>query len=192
MRKRGHTLSEIMKVVPHSKGTIFGYLRDVVPYKKFQSVLESKIKGTQKKAEQDWITAHQFAQDEVGKLTKRDFILIASMLYWGEGNKKYELNLINSDPYLVRTFIRGLNNLGVPKSRIKISLRLYGDIDERKAIEYWIKQLGLMEENLVSINYLIGKKDGKLPYGMCRLRVQKGGLYFKQLISIMEYVKKLS
>lgn len=194
LRKKGCTLSEIRKLVPKGKGTISKYIQGVIPYKKFQLTLEAKQNGfkSKQKSKIEWAYADKIVSEKIGMITERDFILMAGMLYWGEGNKKYELNIINSDPDLIRIFIKGLLALGVPIERIKISLRLYGDLDEEKAIEYWIGILNLNRTNLVSINYLHGKKEGKLPYGMCRLRIQRGGLYFKELISIMNLTKKLS
>ncbi len=191
LRKIGHSLSEIMLVVPKGKATIHKYIKNIVLSKKYKAILEKKQRGSRNKIEskKEWELSRIFVKEKLGKLTKRDLILISGMLYWGEGNKKYELNIINSDPLLMRIFIMGLMVLGVSKDRIKISIRLYSDLDESVSVEYWTKQLGLSRENLVSISYVDGKKKGKLPYGMCRLRVQRGGLYFKQLISIMDYVK---
>jgi hypothetical protein len=81
--------------------------------------------------------------------------------------------------------------MGIPKNRIKISIRLFSDLDRKKSINFWLSELNLKKDNLISVNYLERKKEGKLPYGMCRLRVEKGSLYFKQLISMIDFVKKL-
>jgi len=193
LRKRGYTLSEIRNIIPKGKSTISKYIQNIIPHKRYQTILALKQNGsrTKQQAAVDWGKASDIITNKLGNLSERDFILMAGMLYWGEGNKKHELNLINSDPHLIRIFIKGLVALGVPVDRIKISLRLYGDLKEEKAIKYWIKILSLKRSNLVSINYLHGKKGGKLPFGMCRLRVQRGGLHFKQLISIMNLTRML-
>ena len=191
LRKRGGTLGEIRKLVPKSKTTVFAYIKDVIPYKKFASLLEDKKHGTKKKAEREWIIARELVNKKLGEITDRDLILMAGMLYWAEGTKHYDLNLINTDSGLIKIFLKGLLALGVSKEHIKITLRLFSDLDEKKAIKYWLKELQLTRKHLVSINYLKGKKKGKLPYGMCRLRVKNGALHFKQLMSIMNLAKML-
>jgi len=191
LRKKGGTLGEIRKLVPKGKTTIYAYIKDVVPYKKFSSLLEDKKHGTKKKAEREWIVARELVNNKLGQITDRDLILMAGMLYWAEGTKHYDLNLINTDSGLLKIFLKGLLALGVSQKHIKISIRLYSDLDERKAIKYWLKELNLTRKNLVSVNYLKGKKKGKLPYGMCRLRVKNGALHFKQLMSIMNLAKML-
>ena len=192
LRKKGNTLGEIMKLVPKSKTTIFAYIKDVVPYKKFFSLLEDKKHGTKKKAEREWIMARELVSEKIGPITDRDLILMAGMLYWAEGTKHYDLNLINTDSGLLKIFLKGLLALGVAKEHIKISIRLFDDLDEEEAIKYWLKELRLSRKNLISINYIgRGKKKGKLPYGMCRLRVKNGALHFKQLMSIMNLAKML-
>jgi hypothetical protein len=193
LRRKGYTLSEIRKIVPKGKATISKYVQGILPHKKYQAILDSKQNGTRTKrqAEADWKTSYDLITNKLGSITERDFILVAGMLYWGEGTKTNELNIINSDPVLIRIFLKGLYGLGVPKERIKISLRLYGDLDKEKAIQYWLNCLNLSKSNLISINYLYGKKEGKLPYGMCRLRVTRSSLYFKQLISMINLFKTL-
>jgi len=193
LRKRGHTLSEIRKSVPKGKSTISKYIQGVVPYKKFEAVLASKQNGsrTKRQAVADWKTASNFITNKLGIINERDFILMAGMLYWGEGSKTFDLAIINTDPALLRIFIKGLYAMNVPKEYIKISLRLFGDLDETESIHFWLKELNLNRNQLVSINWLKGKKKGKLLYGMCRLRVKRGALYFKQLISMINLFKKL-
>jgi hypothetical protein len=191
LRKSGHSISEIGKIVSKGKSTIHHYVKNISVSGKFKVILDKKQNGSRSKQEsiRDWSEAKILVREKLGKLTKRDFILIAGMLYWGEGSKTNELNIINSEASLIRVFVNGLEALGVNKGNIRISLRLYSDLNKEDCICYWLSELNLDRSNLVSISYLTGKKSGKLPYGMCRLRVTKAGLYFKQLISIMDYVK---
>src|SRR5690606_515442 len=106
-----------LKVVPKSRATVFFYMKDVVPYKKFAAMLEEKKHGTKKKAERQWIEARESINSKVGQITDRDLILMAGMLYWAEGTKLYDLNLINTDSGLLKVFLKGLYALGVPKER---------------------------------------------------------------------------
>src|SRR3990167_9354156 len=102
-------------------------------------------------------------------LKKRDLLLILACLYWGEGTKK-ELNLINSDPKLISTFVFCLQTLGIQRKDLKITVRIYEDINRSQAIRYWADVLNISKNKIMGVNILGGKKKGKLPYGMCRVR----------------------
>ncbi|MDO8566375.1 MAG: hypothetical protein Q7S04_04325 [Candidatus Moranbacteria bacterium] len=123
-------------------------------------------------------------------LHKEGLVLFIVALYWAEGGKR-DLNLTNSDPDLVRIFIQGLFKLGVKKSDLRINLRLYGDIKESVARAFWAQKLDILPESIRGINWLHGKKEGKLPYGMCRIRVTRSGSYFKMIMSSIEHIKEV-
>lgn len=70
------------------------------------------------------------------------------------------------------------------KEDFRISIRIYEDLDKEKCIIYWLSITGLRREQLISVNVLQGKKIGKLEYGMCRVRVKKGGNLLKKIKAI--------
>ena len=79
--------------------------------------------------------------------------------------------------------------MGVKDEELKISLRLFEDIDHKKAISFWSQTLALPKGMIQKIDVISGKKVGKLKHGMCRLRVKKGGKYFKLIISMIDLIK---
>lgn len=110
------------------------------------------------------------------------------MLYWGKGNKK-DFILTNSDPNLIRVFVKlALDALGIKKEELQISIRLYEDLDRRRCLLFWSKVVGIQTHKFQSVHILSGKKIGKLQYGMCRIRVKKGGLLLKKLNGINKAV----
>jgi hypothetical protein len=115
-------------------------------------------------------------------------MLILACLYWGEGNKT-ELNLINSDPNLIRVFVNCLKRLGVKDEDLLVSARIYEDLNPEKVKLFWAKTLRIHKDLIRSINVLNGKKLGKLKYGMCRVRVRKGARYFKIIMSVIDLIK---
>ncbi len=65
-------------------------------------------------------------------------------LYWGEGTKsnKHSVRLGNTDPALLRTFVRFLVDLfGVKKADMRFALQIFSDIDPNEALKYWVKEL---------------------------------------------------
>lgn len=188
LRKSGYTLAEIKSRVPRGKSTIFKYIRDVKTSPKFEEVLQMKRKGSTNLSVNNWGKAQVKAKSILGNLSKRDKFLILAILYWGEGNKK-EFNLINSDPSLVKVVFDTLIVIGVPLDDIKVSLRLYSDLPKKRAIQFWIALLNIKTDKILSVDVLDGKKRGKLAYGMCRLRIRKGGEYFKLMMSMIDLVR---
>ena len=62
-------------------------------------------------------------------------------LYLGEGTKngnKSKVALGNSNPFIIRMFLRFLNEIcGVQKSKVKLELNIYDDISLKEALVYW-------------------------------------------------------
>ncbi|MEK7172265.1 MAG: hypothetical protein AAB739_05150 [Patescibacteria group bacterium] len=143
----------------------------------------------QKKYLEDWDNAQKEAERLLNSLTKIERILIATSLYWGEGAKR-DFSLSNTDPNLIRTFVLCLKAFGVSKDRITVSIRLYGDLDAVKAIRFWSKVINVPKSQIKYIHVLSGKKEGKLLYGMCRLRITRAGYLLKLFKSVQNVIVK--
>lgn len=187
MRQHGFSLKEIASGLHLSIGTIVRYTKGIDIRPEFQCQWKAKRGGSAKRAERRRQEASAKVQALLGKLTTRDQIIIAACLYWGEGNKK-EFSFSNTDPYLIKTFLACLRKLGVQKSRLKISIRIYEDIDLDEAKKYWAKIASIKPSEICSINVLSGKKSGKLQYGMCRIRLTKGNDYFNLLAAAVKFI----
>jgi hypothetical protein len=95
-------------------------------------------------------------------------------LFWGEGNKadRYAVRLGNSDPELIKEFIRFLTELcGVDRRRLKFSLQLFSDMDPKEALDFWINKLDVAESQFYKITVTI---SGSL--GTYRKKTQRGVL----------------
>lgn len=188
LRRNGHSLNEITQVVKVAKSSVSRLVKEVHIEKKYRKFYESKKNKAQTKSKKEWVLANNNAKKIIGKLRNKDKLMILLGLYWGEGTKR-ELNLINGDPILVRCFLEFLCLLGVSKKDLKANLRIYKGVNEDVAKKYWSLYLDLPINCFGRTNFVIGGKINKLPNGMCRVRVAKGGKYFKLLISLIEVVK---
>jgi hypothetical protein len=72
---------------------------------------------------------------------------------------------------------------------LKVSLRLFEDINKKKTIQFWQKILSLPKGSITKFDISKGKKKGKLKYGMCRIRVKKSGRHFKLIMSMIDLIK---
>ena len=76
-------------------------------------------------------------------LSKREFLIAGFFLYWAEGGKTtaYTATLSNTDPRMIRAFIKWLHLLDASIDKMYIRLHLYVDMDETKEIDYWSEEL---------------------------------------------------
>jgi hypothetical protein len=188
LRSKGNSISEISVCTGKSKSVISKYIQGVNVLPQFRSILKRKQGGSKARSEDLWLKSNQIAQKYVKDIKPRDKIFLLVGIYWGEGTKK-ELNIINSDPLLLRAFIDFIKEIDVAKNRIKASVRIYNDINQNEAINYWSRILELRKDQFFKVETIEGKKRGKLKFGMCRLRVEKSSKEFKLLMSLISVVK---
>ncbi len=188
LRQTGHSLTEIMKIVERGNSTIFKYAKDIEILPEHRNTLRFKQGGSQARSRLAWEFAKKEAGSFMPKLEKGHLALIAAALYWGEGAKK-DFSFTNSDPSMVETFVYCLQSLGIKKEHIKINVRTYEDLQKDEVINFWHRLLQLPKNQVLGVNVLRGKKLGKLKYGMCRVRITKGGRYLKLIQSIIESIK---
>ena len=182
LRKRGLSLDSIYKIVPQGKTTIFNYIKNI------KVDFDLRKTGSTRKAKRDWDASKITASELVKDISLSGEMLVLACLYWGEGSKN-ELNIINSDPNLIRIFVNCIKKLGVRNEDLLVSARIYEDLNPEKVKSFWARNLGINEKLIRSINVLPSKKKGKLPYGMCRVRVRKGARYFKIIMSVIDLIK---
>jgi transposase len=94
---------------------------------------------------QECIDAHR---RRVGRLTDHQLALVVATAYWCEGSKskpwrrEERLVFINSDPDLIRLFVRWLASRGVGLDRCRVSLSIHESGDLEGSTAYWAKALG--------------------------------------------------
>ena len=188
LRQKGYSLPEIKKEVKISHGSVFRYIQGIEILPKYRQAWHSKRGGSLKRMKIAQQKAKENALKSINKLSEKEKLIFLSALYWGEGSKG-DFGLSNSDPYLIRVFVQGLVNIfNVTKDRLRISIRIYKDLDKNKCLYFWSRITGVPVEKFISVNILDGKKMGKLPYGMCRIRVKKGGDLLKYILALKDRV----
>jgi hypothetical protein len=85
-----------------------------------------------------------FQLKNVNTLKNAKLLRLGLGLYWGEGNKKDKtsIRLGNTDPSLIRSFIKFLVIiLGVDKGKLRFGLQIFSDIPKEKALKFWLENL---------------------------------------------------
>lgn len=188
LRETGHSLQEICKVLKRGNSTVHRFAKNVTILPEYTNILRQKRGGSINRAKKFWKIANDKAVSLLKQINKRDKLFILAALYWGEGTKR-ELNIINGDPKLIQVFIACLEEIGIGRKDLRVTLRIYGDLEIKKAKEYWAKICGINTKKILNVNILNGKKTGKLPYGMCRVRVTKSAGSFKLIMSMIDFIK---
>jgi len=138
---------------------------------------------------------------EMGRVKARarnpDYIA-GCMLYWSEGHRKNNKNMVhmcNSDPNILKLFLKFLFNFfNVKKKEVLFCVNHYDDIVPLEDAEsYWMNQLGLTKDNRRKgcVNnlskYSFKKRSSSLKYGTCHLRVHRTDVLQEIYGSIQEY-----
>jgi len=153
LRKEGMSYSQIKNFLGISKSTLSGWLHDMPLSEKrmrelrdFSPMRIERCRNTKmKKREARLKLVYKKVSKDIGKLSKREFFLAGLFLYWAEGGKTKSCTtvLINTNPNMIKFFLKWLKNLGVDKNKLKISLHLYSDMDINKQIKYWSQLLDI-------------------------------------------------
>lgn len=151
MRKKGMSYSQIKEKLGISKSTLSGWLqgfplsekrirelRDNSPIRieRYRNTMrakkETRLKEVYKKVSKD-----------VGSFSKRDLFLAGLFLYWGEGTKASNSStvLTNTNPAMLKFFIKWLELFNIKKKNLKVKLHLYSDMNIKKSLDFWSKEL---------------------------------------------------
>jgi hypothetical protein len=93
------------------------------------------------------------ASKDISKLSNREFFLCGLFLYWAEGYKTARsiTALTNTDPDMIKFFIKWLSLLGVDKKKLKIKLHIYADMNKAEIVNFWCKKLRMPRENFTQV-----------------------------------------
>lgn len=88
------------------------------------------------------------AAAEIGELDRRDLLVAGSLICWCEGQKdksyarREQVRFINSDPDLIRLFLRFLDVVGVERERVRLRVQIHESADADAAMAYWADVAG--------------------------------------------------
>ncbi|MFI9393765.1 hypothetical protein ACIG53_23145 [Streptomyces bauhiniae] len=155
LRLQGWTYNEIQAELGCSKSSVSLWVRDLPrPEPKCgpeeqRARMNAGLARLRTAQDQDRAAAKQAAADAIGALTKRELFIAGVALYWAEGAKDKPhrrsevLQFINSDPNVIRLFLRWLDLLEVPRSRLTLRVSIHETADVGRAENYWADVVGV-------------------------------------------------
>lgn len=192
LRTRGRSIPEISNILTISKSTALRYSNTVSILPAYRKRWLERRNASKIKSQRHVEEAKRDAEIKLPNITNKDLIVIFSSLYWAEGNKR-DLVLTNTDPKMIGVFIYILRKIyNISNDDLSVSLRIYEDLDKKRCLKFWSKITGITLNNKTTVSVLIGHKNGKLNYGMCRVRVKKGGRLLKEIFSIINRINLLT
>jgi transcriptional regulator with XRE-family HTH domain len=187
-RDEGASIKEVAKRVGVSVSSVSMWVRDIeLTHEQHAALLSRNVaynrqmSGTWKQAAKR--RAERVARQEEGRGLARtgDPLFVAGcMLYWAEGAKhRNTVKFTNSDPEMVRFFVRFIRGFDVEDEAIRLTCNLFADhVERQQEIEqFWLDVAALPRSCLCksSVNvyskYSEKKRRNKLPYGTCRIGV---------------------
>ena len=154
LREQGLDYEEIVAELGVSKSSVSLWVRDL-PRPPGLSYEESRkrsadgvrrywaVEGPIREAEREAARAASAA--EIGQLSDREFIIAGAIAYWCEGtkNKPYRrsdrVSFMNSDPGLIRFFLRFLETAGVIQDQLIFRVFIHESADIGEAQRFWLE-----------------------------------------------------
>lgn len=184
-------MPEIYREVKVGYGSVSKYIKGVKILPKYQGIWLSKRNGSKARKERLQENANRKAKEQLTSLNTREKLVFLTALYWGEGGKT-DFNFTNSDPEMIKVFVSGLKEiLGIEQKDIRASIRIYEDLDKNICLNHWSKITNIPVDEFVNVDVLKGKKTGKLQYGLCRIRIKRGGNVLKYLLALNKRIAEL-
>jgi hypothetical protein len=161
LRAEGLAYHQITARLGVSKSSVSLWVRDL-PIPPRLSYEENRRRSAEG-ARQYWATerkareAHRENQRaaaavEVSGLTGREILIAGAIAYWCEGAKskphrqQYCVVFINSDPGLIRLFLRFLDTAGIPRSDLVFTVSIHESGDVAAAQRFWLEATGAKSE----------------------------------------------
>lgn len=186
LRLKGLSYSQIKKEMGLSKSTLSGWLKDyplsenqIKELRDFNPQRIEKCRNTKaQKVKDRHESVYSKVSEDIGVLSEREIFISGLFLYWGEGSKseKTTTGLSNTDPAMLKFFIKWLTLVNVTKKALHVTLQLYTDMDIEKEIDFWSKELKLPRK-LFKRPYIKASTLAGLTYkrgfghGTCNIRV---------------------
>ena len=151
LRLQGRSYNEIQSLLGIPKSTLSNWLSDVALSDEQRDRLAARSEvGIRSRAvaiRASRIRRTEVLQEEaaaeVGPISDRELFLLGVALYWAEGSKEKpwgratQMALINSDPDVIRLFIRWLGVIGVEAGDLILRLSIHESADVEAAERFW-------------------------------------------------------
>ncbi|MEV5102707.1 hypothetical protein ACFQ7G_04560 [Streptomyces massasporeus] len=157
LRLRGWTYDQIEVELGCSKSSISLWVRDLPKPERRDPTEQAKLAARRRWEHELAVRDEERQQTKkaskraIGELSSRELFLAGVVLYWAEGAKdkaysrqrRENLQFINSDPNVIRFYLRWLESLEVERERLRFRLYIHESADVEEAEAYWADLVGV-------------------------------------------------
>ena len=201
LRALGLTYTEIQAVIPVPSGTLSNWSRDVALSQNQIDAIELRTgphtqrgipRDTQWRRRLEVATIRSEAAVFATGHLADTFFVAGVVLYWGEGAKtRSYLDLTNSDPAALRTFVRWVRKYLDSRAEFVLSLHLHEGNDEPAARDHWANAIGLRDPRFTKTFIKpagTGHRKNHLKHGVCRVRVLRPSDHWNRVMVWIDVV----
>jgi len=193
LRFKGYSLSQIYQKTKIPKTTIRTWISDIKITVKQRNILKARTqralqKGrikNQKMQKQSRVKKEkELFRDgikELGGVNNRELFITGVALYWAEGFKnkhEHRLGFCNSDPDMIKFYIKFLKNLGVGEERLVVRIAVNQNYKNKinEIQKFWVEAISVSQNQFVKpffqkINWK-KKYENDNYYGVLRVHVK--------------------
>jgi hypothetical protein len=197
LRTQGLSYNEIVARLGVSKSSVSLWVRDVPCPERFRYVHnERRAEGLRKYNEAraaGRMAETEAAAAEIKEITDRELLIAGAIAYWCEGTKSKPYRhadrvvFMNSDPRLIRFFLRFLKAAGVERDDLILRVCIHENADAEAAQRFWVEVTGvspsqfrsptLKRHNPKTVRMNVGGEY----HGCLRLEVRRGGELYRKI-----------
>lgn len=191
LRKQGLSYNKISVRLKIPKSTLSGWFNNIRDSQKIKirNIEESKKRAAEnitaynkyrsRLARARWALMQKDAKRDIGRLSFRELKLIGAALYWAEGYKRGNWNIVfcNSDFLMIKIMMKFFKEVcHVPLNKIKIQIQIHYNVSDTEARKYWMKKLRLSDKYFLNTMYQVSKSSqsrypNRLPFGTARIKI---------------------
>jgi hypothetical protein len=202
LRAQGFSYNEITARLGVSKSSVSLWVRD--PPRHPRLSYEENRRRSAEGARRYWADERQAraaqradevaaASSDVGNLTDREVIIAGAIAYWCEGAKRKtrrgteRVVFVNSDPALIRFFLRFLATAGVDHGDLTFRVHIHESADVEASQQFWLDLTGafpsqfrrptIKRHNPKTLRTNVGEGY----HGCLRIDVQRGRMLYRKI-----------
>ncbi|OGN05105.1 MAG: hypothetical protein A2831_00300 [Candidatus Yanofskybacteria bacterium RIFCSPHIGHO2_01_FULL_44_17] len=208
LRRKGLSYSEIKKTIFVPKSTLSSWLKKIkltdeqkerLKKKRLDAAMAGAIKKNLK-TEQAIEEIKKSSAEDIVKISNRELWLLGIMLYWKErlvydnkNNLRKGVRFTNSNPYLIKLFLKWLKDIGKIKND-EIGFDIFVSKDKnaktKSIVNHWSEITGFSKENFSRLYFqkIYTKRRGvkrraskKSSFGQLRIRVRASSMLARQI-----------
>lgn len=205
LRKKGKSISQIIKETGFSKASVSVWVRDIVltdGQKKQISERGRSVESIERRRINRLLNSQKRRREVIDK-AKEDFTsisreqlkLVGTILYLGEGSKTFrggKASLSNSDPDIIKIMVRFFRKVcNVPETKFRAGIHTFAHADIEKTEQYWSEITGIPRSQFyktyVKPSAASLQKRNSLPFGTLDVYVCDTKLF----LTIMGWIEKV-